>query len=1050
MTPLAKWRGKEVARGEVMLLDEAQLVEQEQIQMLTGRVAKGGAMVWMGDLAQDGEHKDKAMRAFMSNLVQMQEEAERGDTTAQSILQQIREGNHIRVVQFMAQDIVRSAMVKLFTLLQQYLDRKRATVAEDGSAVDLLTRLSETVGGERTESTEEKEMECFMIEAVDQHGEQREEEKSRNKLKVALSTVLFKLQAGTGAAMRKCAQELAANVSKLKQHLFIVTACPAAEHELTTRTWAEETPSNVLIIPLQELLTQTGEYKLPREQLHYELEQGSYPHAIELPGLMRHLVMAHPRCAHTMEAEGIEYLLTADVNDIWTEDAISMAADRAKPAKGGVTHLQDAATTCSTAPNLAATLAGGVCIHTSKIQDYLKRMKEACREIFKGCENLTRRRFTEQVKGNYKRLSMAGYPMRGTVMQPTRLMIDQAVPGMALALQPSIWDNAIEVQHNPMANPPGWYGLADEHAYLQDTVINQQEAGQAISQRDSREERVIDLTDEKETQETPAAGAQHQAGKEVVDLTEESEADEEPEEEKSDQQSTEQGQGEWHPWTHLYASEDEHWRPCILMTQQAESQTHQLLFRCGLKTKNREQGRLIEFNEELCDKRAKRLRTEEELEGAQQQECDECAYLSQCNNELAKCKEHEERKGQPQSTKQAAHQWSEDQPVMQDVAQIDTHEEESWYEISQPEEDDEQQAESLGAREADEWHETYTASAAARERRAARKEQRKHKARERMRATELVATMVDQKLTERQAMQDYLECVTREHDQPINEHETPAEAINRYKRQQRPGQSSNRASIEQGPPRAIRRTLRPQRIMKTVVAYSTMMALAIALAGLTIHNIMQTTAAEPTEQNQQWESFRESRAEATPVASNWQTAGTAMCTTTAWVGSRLARTSWRTWKARFSLAARAAVILATMMQVIMPLATITATAASEWADNTWQCSLQTHTAMQPEDCRHEGLMTATNPINLIAQVANQSAVGALIMMIMAAYSTLKAAIATMRALIATNIKYWGGIEQAEKQHMRALTPALALKRQRTSYFRGRQLRPPPAEFQVPS
>ena len=290
--------------------------------------------------------------------------------------------------------------------------------------------------------------------------------------RVLLSVALFKLQTAPEGVLKRCALELAVNVSKFKQHIFMVTACPEAEQQLRAETWPEGIPDNVEIIPLQEILQALPRGIVPQQQLQYMLQEGDYPHAIELPVLLRHLIMAHPRLTTVMQREGLDHLLTADVNDIWTQEAIDKAVYITGHTGTRITYLQDVAMTCSTAPNLAAVLGGGVCIHTSKLEDYRERVEIAAKDVLRGCENLKARRFSVQVKLNYQRLTGEGHAVKGTVIG-LRLMTDQAIVGLALELQPSLRGGAIEVQYEANQSPSGWYGTTDGRVYLQDTEIEE-------------------------------------------------------------------------------------------------------------------------------------------------------------------------------------------------------------------------------------------------------------------------------------------------------------------------------------------------------------------------------------------------------------------------------------------------------------------------------------------------------------------------------------------------------------------------------------------------
>ena len=270
-------------------------------------------MVWMGDLAQDGEDRIKAMRHFAMDIIAMGRAAEDGDTRASNILQQLKRGQHIKVIQFTTEDIVRSEAVKVLTQLQAYLTAQNSHSAATKPAEQVLAQLQETVQQETGQEGEES-LTAVINETETSH--------KVAGYPVALTVPLFVLKAGTEESARRCMRDLITNVQRYKQHLFLVVVCAEMSRILREEEWPAGVPPNVQLTAVSELDKLMEEYSVPVDQLEYSLEQGVYPHAIEIPALLRHIVADHPECRSRMHAEGTQWLLSADVNDIWTDAAI--------------------------------------------------------------------------------------------------------------------------------------------------------------------------------------------------------------------------------------------------------------------------------------------------------------------------------------------------------------------------------------------------------------------------------------------------------------------------------------------------------------------------------------------------------------------------------------------------------------------------------------------------------------------------------------------------------------------------------------------------------
>jgi hypothetical protein len=249
---LAKWRGQEIKNTEVMLLDEAQLADQDQIQMLSGRVAQGGAMVWMGDLAQDGEDRIKAMRRFVSSIVDMGTAAESGDHQARTILSQLRQGGHIKLVQFTSKDIVRSEAVRVLTLLQEYLASKADQCNAQEPAQTILKQLQQIIQSDQEDATTTNSTVAVITndglpEGTYMNGTQA-------GYRVALAVPLFRLMAGNPEAATKCVRELAVNVQRYQQHLFMIVACVETHHQLLVQEWGDLLMSTCFLMVTSERL----------------------------------------------------------------------------------------------------------------------------------------------------------------------------------------------------------------------------------------------------------------------------------------------------------------------------------------------------------------------------------------------------------------------------------------------------------------------------------------------------------------------------------------------------------------------------------------------------------------------------------------------------------------------------------------------------------------------------------------------------------------------------------------------------------------------------
>lgn len=113
-----------------MVLDEAQLIDTEQVQMALGRIASKASLVMLGDIAQDIEDKDKATRSLIENMLVLQENA----LCASDALSAADHGSQYEFFKYFHR-LRRSSWSDTYgCTLCEYADSQRTVVIDTGSS----------------------------------------------------------------------------------------------------------------------------------------------------------------------------------------------------------------------------------------------------------------------------------------------------------------------------------------------------------------------------------------------------------------------------------------------------------------------------------------------------------------------------------------------------------------------------------------------------------------------------------------------------------------------------------------------------------------------------------------------------------------------------------------------------------------------------------------------------------------------------------------------------------------------------------------------------
>lgn len=292
---------------------------------------------------------------------------------------------------------------------------------------------------------------------------------------IVLSVALFVLRSERGERAARCIDQFVEKVSLHKQLFFIAVVCKHAMTRLK-EIWPDKMPTNVFLIPMMDLLEKIPENVkgVLETQLEWSLTDGKYPDAIAMPVLLRHLVGfdEHVKTILTKAA----LILMSDVNDMWEIQGIEeLRTAMANNLEVKIHALVDAMV-LGRDNNVAATLGGGVCVDANFfVCEYGELVAEAIMSVLHGCCKLRGRRFNQQVRVNYKRISAneANWVVNTTFRG--ELLTDQAVVGAALHRARTGATRVEEVVNCATNKGSAWISRKTKRIYLVDEAEDEDE-----------------------------------------------------------------------------------------------------------------------------------------------------------------------------------------------------------------------------------------------------------------------------------------------------------------------------------------------------------------------------------------------------------------------------------------------------------------------------------------------------------------------------------------------------------------------------------------------